>query len=637
MGDMLSNGLSGLLAFQSALDTISNNISNVNTPGYSGENVNLVSSPGQASSAGWIGNGVTVSSVTRDYNQFLAEQTNGATSSYNQLNALSTLADNINNMLGDASTGLSATLQSFSQSLQTLAASPSSSADRQAVINQAQTLISQLQSYQSTLGQLQTQVNTQVASGASAITSLAQQIASLNQQITTAQNATQQPPNQLLDERDSLINQLSQDVSVNTVTQSNGAINVFIGSGQPLVVGDNASTLTTNSDQFGSGQLQIDLSTPSGNVDITPEITGGTLGGALQFSQQMLTPAQNTLGQVAVTLSSLVNTQNEAGLDQNGQIGQALMTVGAPTVLPSVDNQGAESVSASITDLSSLTTSNYYLSYNGTSWGLVDTASGVATPLTSTTSGTTTTLTGAGLTLTVTGTAHAGDQFLVQPTAGAVAGMAMLTTNPSAIAAAGPLVTSAGANNTGTGVIQSATVPNLAAWTQDDYTVSFTSPTAYTVTNSGGATVASGTYTSGSPIDFDGMDVTITGVPASGDSFAIDANTAGSGDNSNALQLANVLNQNVLAGGTQSINDVVNGFVSTVGLQTSQAQNGTTAQQAALTSAQTAQQSVQGVNLDQQAAEMVQYQQAYQAAAEVIATAQTLFNSVLAVFTQSGG
>jgi flagellar hook-associated protein 1 len=636
MGDMLSNGLSGLLAFQSALDTISNNISNVNTPGYSGENVDLVSSPGQASSAGWIGNGVAVSSVTRDYNQFLAEQTNGVTSSYNQLNTLSTLADNINNMLGSSSTGLSATLQSFSQSIQTLAASPSSTADRQAVINQAQTLISQLQGYQSTLGQLQTQVNTQVTSDVSTISSLAQQIASLNQQITTAQNATQQPPNQLLDERDNLINQLSQAVSVNTVTQSNGAINVFIGSGQPLVVGDNASTLTTNPDQFGSGQLQVDLSTPSGNVDVTPEITGGTLGGALQFSQQMLTPAQNTLGQIAVTLSSLVNTQNEAGLDQNGQIGQALMTVGAPTVLPSVNNQGTESVTASITNLSALTTSNYYLSYSGTSWGLVDTASGVSTPLTSTTSGTTTTLTGAGLTLTVTGTAQAGDQFLVEPTAAAVSGMAMLTTDPNAIAAAGPLVTSAGPNNTGTGTIASASVPNLAAWTQDDYTIAFTSPTAYSVTNSSGATVATGAYTSGSPIDFDGIDVTINGAPATGDSFAIDANTAGSGDNSNALLLANVLNQNVLAGGTQSINDTVNGFVDTVGLQTSQAQNGTTAQQAALTSAQTAQQSVQGVNLDQQAAEMVQYQQAYQAAAEVIATAQTLFNSVLAVFAQTG-
>jgi flagellar hook-associated protein 1 FlgK len=636
MGDMLSNGLSGLLAFQSALDTISNNISNVNTPGYSGENVNLVSGPGQASSSGWIGNGVTVSSVTRDYNDFLAQQTNGVTSSYNQLNTLSTLADSINNMLGSSSAGLSATLQSFSQSIQTLAASPSSSADRQAVISQAQTLISQLQGYQSTLGQLQTQVNTQVASEVSTITSLAQQIASLNQQITTAQNATQQPPNQLLDERDNLISQLSQDVSVNTVTQSNGAINVFIGSGQPLVVGDNASTLTTQPDQFGSGQLQVDLSTPSGNVNITPEISGGTLGGTLQFSQQMLTPAQNTLGQIAVTLSSLVNTQNQAGLDQNGQIGQALMTVGAPTVLPSSDNQGTESVTASITNLGGLTTSNYYLSYNGTSWALVDTASGVAAPLTSSTSGTTTTLTGAGLTLTVSGTAHAGDQFLVQPTAAAVSGMAMLTTDPTAIAAAGPLVTSAGANNSGSGVIQSASVPDLATWTQDDYTVSFTSPSAYTVTNSSGATVASGTYTAGSPIDFDGMDVTITGAPATGDSFAIDANSADSGDNSNALLLANVLNQNVLAGGAQSINDVVNGLVDTVGLQTSQAQNGTTAQQAALTSAQSAQQSVQGVNLDQQAAEMVQYQQAYQAAAEVIATAQSLFNSVLAVFAQTG-
>src|SRR5271170_7023268 len=138
MGDMLSTGVSGLLAFQTALDTISNNITNVNTPGYSEENANLATSTSSPTPDGWVGNGVTVTSVTREYNNFLDTQTQGATSSYNQFNTLSGLADAINNMLSDSSTGLSATLQSFSQAVQSMANAPSQGATRQAVITQAQ-------------------------------------------------------------------------------------------------------------------------------------------------------------------------------------------------------------------------------------------------------------------------------------------------------------------------------------------------------------------------------------------------------------------------------------------------------------------------------------------------------------------
>jgi flagellar hook-associated protein 1 len=630
MSDLLSTSVSGLLAFQTALETISNNISNVNTPGYDEETANLVTNPATPAAGGWIGNGVSVGSVTRAYNQFLAQQTNSASSSYNQLNTLATFADQINNMFSDSSTGLSATLQAFSSAVQTLANSPSSTSSRQAVLSQLQGLISQFQSYDSNLSQLQSQVNGQIGSEASTITSLGQQIASLNQQIMAAENnGTGQAPNQLLDQRDNLINQLSQDVGVNTVTDSDGSINVFIGNGQPLVVGANASTVTTGPDAFNSGQLQLSLQTASGNINITNSLTGGTLGGLLQFQQQMLTPGVNALGQAAVTLTDLVNTQNEAGLTATGAIGQALLAVGSPEVLPSTLNTGSASVTAAVTDLGQLTTSNYYLEYNGATWSLTDTASGASTPLTSSTSAGVTTLTGAGLTITVSGTANAGDQFLIEPTANAVAGMSLLTTDPSQIAAAAPLVTSASTSNTGTATIESATVPNTAAWTRGNYQLTFSSPTAYTVTNASGNTVASGTYTAGVPIVFNGIDVTLTGTPAAGDSFAIDDNANGTGDNRNALLLANVINQNVLDGGTISLSGAVQSYVGIVGTQTSQAQNGATAQQSALNSAQTAQQSVSGVNLDQEAANMVQYEQAYQAAAQLISSSNTLFESLL--------
>ncbi|MGH8144536.1 MAG: flagellar hook-associated protein FlgK, partial [Steroidobacteraceae bacterium] len=341
MADMLATGVSGLLAFQTALETISNNISNVNTPGYSEETADLVTNPSNPAPDGWIGTGVSVGSVTRSYDDFLATQLNSSTSSYNLFNTLSTLAGSINNMFADTSSGLSATLQSFSGAVQTMANSPSQTSARQAVLTQAQTLISQFHSYQSSLQQLGTQVNGQIQATASTITSLGQNIAQLNQQIMAAQNnGSGQPPNQLLDQRDSLIKALSQDVGVNTVTQSNGSVSVFIGNGQPLVIGGNSATLSAGADQFNSGQMQVSLQTSSGSVDITNALTGGSLGGLLQFQQQMLTPGENALGQAAVTLTNLVNTQNEAGLDLNGAVGQALLTVGSPQVLPSSNNTG---------------------------------------------------------------------------------------------------------------------------------------------------------------------------------------------------------------------------------------------------------------------------------------------------------
>jgi len=630
MGDMLSTGVTGLLAFQTALDTISNNVANVNTPGYSEETANLATNPATPTPNGWLGNGVNVASVTRSYSDFLDAQTRSATSSYNQFNTTAGLASNIDDMFADPSSGLSASLQTFSQTVQSMANAPAQSSTRQAVLNQAQSLISQFQGYQNQLNQLNSQVNSQIQGEASDISSLAKNIAGLNQQIMAAQgNGSGQQPLSLLDQRNQLIDQLSQDVNVQTVQQSDGSLSVFIGSGQALVVGAQASTISATPDQYQSGQLDLSLTTPNNSTDITGQLSGGVIGGLLTFRTQLLTPAQNALGQAAVTLTSLVNTQNQAGLDQNGNLGQALFAVGGPQVLPSQNNGGSASVTGVVSNLGALTTSNYQLQYDGTNWSLTDAASGASTPLTASTSGGVTTLAGAGLTLTVTGSANAGDRFLVEPTGNAVAGLSLLTTDPSKIAAAGPLVSSAGSSNTGSAAISAASVPSLAAWTRGDYTISFSSPTAYTVTDAGGATVASGTYTSGTPITFNGVSVTLTGTPAANDSFAVDDNANGTGDNSNALALASILNSKVLNGGSESLSDAVNAYVGTIGLQTSQAQNGATAQQSVMQSAQSAQQSVSGVNLDEEAANLVKFQQAYQAAAQVISTSTTLFNSLI--------
>src|ERR1700722_3352656 len=242
--DMLSTAVSGLLAFQQALDVTSNNISNSSTPGYSVENIELAEQPGVSSGAGFFGNGVDVQSITRSYDEMLAAQVRSSQSSYSSFNTLSTQAAQIDNMLSSSSTGLTATLQSFVNSLQSLSTAPASTAQRQVVLSQAQSLVTQLKSYQSQLTTQSQDLEAQVGSTVNQINTIAQNIASLNGQIAAASGGGQ-TPNQLMDQRDGLVDQLSQYVNVNAITQSNGEMDIYVGSGQRLATSGSALPRTT--------------------------------------------------------------------------------------------------------------------------------------------------------------------------------------------------------------------------------------------------------------------------------------------------------------------------------------------------------------------------------------------------------
>jgi flagellar hook-associated protein 1 len=627
MPDMLNTAISGLMAFQQELDTTSNNISNANTAGYSRETTDLVSVPGPYVGDLSIGDGVQVSSVQRVYDQTVASQVVSATSAYNQLDSFSTQAAAVDNLLGSTSNGLSSQLQSLVSALQTVANSPTSSASRQAFLSQAQQLVSSLQNDDNGLQSLDSQANAQLTSGASEITSLGQSIAALNKQIMADTSQSTQAPNSLLDQRDQLINQLATYVNVTTTQQSDGSVNVYIGSGQTLVTGTSAATLTTIPNSYDPSQQDLALSSAAGPIDVTQQISGGSLGGTLQFRTQMLEPARNSLGQMAVVLSSAMNAQNQSGLDQSGNLGGAIFGVGAVGVLPDSSNTGTAAVSASVANADAISADNYVLSYNGTGWNLSDASSGASVALSGNGSAASP-FTGAGLSIVVGGGAQAGDSYLIQPTSGAVAGMQVLLTDPSQLAAAAPLLTAAGSANTGSATIDQGSVATDGTWVRGNYTLSFTSPAAYQITSSTGAVVQTGAYTSGSPINFNGIQVAVSGAAASGDSFSIDDNASGTGDNRNLTAMSGLLDQ-ALIGGTTSINSAANELVTNIGIQTSQSQSGATAQQAVLTDASNAQQSVSGVNLDEEAANLVQYQQAYQAAAQVINVSSTLFKSLL--------
>ncbi|HXY97782.1 MAG TPA: flagellar hook-associated protein FlgK [Steroidobacteraceae bacterium] len=634
MGDILSTGVSGLLAFQQALDVTSNNIANSSTPGYSVESIELTPQPAQGTAGGYVGSGVEVEGITRAYSELLAQQVRSSQAAYSSSNTLATQAGNIDNMLSDSSTGLTAGLQSFVNALQTLSSSPSSSSARQALLSQAQALTQQINGYSSQIQTYGSDIEQQISTDVGQVNSIASGIASLNTQIA-ADLAGGQTPNELMDQRDSLINQLSQYVNVNTATESDGAMDVYIGSGQALVIGSQPQQLSAIPSQYNATQFDIGLTSSGGTTDVTSEINGGELGGLLSARSQVLQPAQNALGLISVGLATVMNQAQASGMDLTGAQGQPMFSVPGPQTTPSINNTGTATVTTSVSSLSALTTDDYELSYSGGAWQLQDVTTGQGVALTG--AGTAASpFQAAGLSIVVGGGAPAdGDTYLIQPTEAAPAGLALLLNNPNQIAAASLAQTGASAGNTGSGTISAATITSPANWVPDTYTISFTSPTQYQVTDSAGNVVVPPTaYTAGQPISFEGAQVTVNGTPATGDSFTVSASTsADSGDNSNVLAMISALGAGTLSGGTTSLSAAANNLVTQIGVVTQQAQATASAQQSVNQDATTALSNLSGVNLDAEAAQMLQYQQAYQAMAQVIQSSGTIFNSLMTAIT----
>ena len=628
MADLLSTSVSGLLAFQQALDTTSNNIANASTPGYSVETANLRELPGQTSAGGYIGAGVTVDGISRSYSELLSQQVRTSQSGYSSLNTLATQAAQVDNLLSASSTGITSGLQSFVNALQTLSGSPSSSAARQALLSQAQALAQQLTGYDAQISQFGGTLEQQISGDVTQVNSLASGIASLNTQIANDLAGSGQAPNQLLDQRDNLIDQLSQYASVNTASEPNGMLDVYIGTGQALVTGGTAQQLSTLPNQYNASELDIGITSGGGTADVTSEITGGELGGLLSARSQVLSPAQNALGQISVALATIVNQQQAAGVDQSGAPGQPMFTVGGVQTLASSANTGSAALTVTRTSLSALTTDDYTLRYSGGAWQLQDTTTGQAVAMSG--AGTAASpFQAAGISIVVSGAPAAGDSFLVQPTATATAGLAVALTSPSQVAAASLAQTGVGAANSGSGTISAATV-NPATWIPDTYTLTFTAPGQYQVTGSAGTVVATGAYTAGVPISFQGAQVTVSGAPASGDTFTVRSSTAAdTGDNSNANALISALGAANLAGGTTSLAGAANNLIARIGIITQQAQANASAQQSVNQDATTARSNLTGVNLDEQAAKMLQYQQAYQAMAQMIQTSGQMFTSLI--------
>lgn len=631
--NMFYTGLSGLNAAQAALVTTGHNTANVNTPGYSRQSAQVASAGGSYSAGvGFFGNGAKVVDISRSYDQYLASQLNQAQSANQALNTYYTQISQIDNLLANQKAGLAPQLQTLFTHVQALANTPADPSARQQLISSSQALANQFRTMDSYLSSLNASVNDQVAGHVEQINAYAEQIASLNTQVARLSNGTGgQAPNDLLDQRDQLVNELGKLVGTKLVVQD-GQYNVFIGNGQTLVLGDRATRLAAVSSARDPGRTALAMVNASGNtVELQEDVmSGGSLGGLLQFRNETLATTQNSLGRMAIALSDAFNAQQRLGVDLNGALGEDFFSQAVPGVISNARNTGGLNLTASFSNIGQLTTSDYRLdvkadlsfSVTRLSDNKVFSAADLAASVPPNTFD--------GVTLAFAGAAAAGDSFLIQPTRTGARDLAVTLTDPAKVAAASPIITGNTAGNQGSGAISAGSVDAAYPATPLGATVTLTYNSA-TNELSGfpdGSTVI---YTAGASMSFDGITVSISGAPSNGDTFTIGKNTGGVSDGSNALLLGALQNRKTMGNGTATFNDAYGQLVSAVGNKARQVQIAHTAQTSLTTQIRAVQQSVSGVNQDEETANLLMFQQMYQANAKVIQTASTMFDAVLGI------
>lgn len=551
-GGILGIATSGLISFQRSLQTVSHNITNANTEGYSRQRVDLAGRPPSFTGAGFLGNGVEVGAVSRNFDGFLTQQVRSNTTAHAQSETYARLATQVDRFIADDAINLGNTLQDFFNAVQNVATDPTSIAGRQSMLGEAASLINRFQAVNGRFDEIRKEVISNLSDRVSQINSAASSIAQLNDEIAVASARSNTPPNDLLDQRDTLILELAKKVGVNVISQSNGVVDVSIGNGQSLVLGGSANKLVVQSSQFNEpGDVDIAIVFSAGTIPITGSLSGGELGGVLNFRDQMLNTSQNAIGRIAAGLVTDFNAQHLNGHDLNGAVGTNFFTpLSAVTTFAKTNN--ASSIQATIANPSQLTVNDYQLNIIGASYQLLDSATGtlVASGAATNPIDLTTTTPAFGLILNVTsGALTSGDSFMVRANRAVAGSLNLAISDPRLIAAAGA------------------------------------DPTL-TISN-------------------------------------------GNGDNSNAKALAALQKTPALIGGTASYQDAFGALVSTVGTNTRTNQTNSDAQKRLLDHSMEAREQLSGVNLDEEAANLVQFQQAYQASAQLVAEVKSMFDALM--------
>jgi len=659
---LLSIGTRAMFANYAALQTTGNNIANVSTAGYSRQSVELETAGGQFTGAGFFGKGVNVATVSRSHDEFLTREAAGSQALASGDAARSAQLQQLEKIFATGEDGIGYAAGQFLNAFVDVANRPTDASARQVVLARAADVASRFRSAGEQIDTIQAGVTSELKASVDSVNSLAQRVAALNNQIAASAGSGHQP-NDLLDQRDQLISQISQYVQVSTIAADDGSVGVFLGGGQRLVLGNNAVTLAAVADPFDPGVVHLGVTDAGGDHAFPDDLmSGGSIAGLLRFQNNDLTHARNLLGQMASALAGEVNQQQSLGLDlgQPAGFGAAIFSVGQPGVMPASGNAKAangtdaasyvnaqgvrvSSVSLTVTDPSELQPSDYTLrnspitagSYELTrlSDGLVRTvASGavvdgfrvdVAAPLPS-----------------------AGDRFLLRPVGNALTGMQRVLDDPKGIAAASPVTATLGTSNTGSATVadlhatSNALNPDLTA------TITFTDDSGgynYTLVDTTGilpTTSGSGTWQAGQPISLDGWQMTLNGVPKTNDTLTVAKTAYPAINNGNARALtdlrdARMVGQQTLAGGSivpgATITDAYAEAMSDIGVRVQGAQTTAKMSAAVAADAESARSAKAGVNLDEEAARLIQFQQSYQAAAKMLQVAQSVFDTLLQV------
>lgn len=724
---ILSIGITGIHAAQLGLEATQHNIANANTPGYSRQYIQQSAGIPRLTGSGYFGSGTSVDTVRRAYDKVLTSQTFSAQAASSQSEAYLAKISQVDNMLGEASSGLSTAMQDFFAGVQTVAANPSLVSARQSMLSSAQSVVTRFNNMAGRLNELYAGINTEIAGEVQTINDYSKQIANINEEILRAQAVTNQPANDLLDARDQLVAELNKHVRVQAVEDSSGSYSVFAGNGQPLVVGTEASTLVTMASSIDPERLTVGLRGHSGNVQELAEsqLDGGALGGLMRFRSNSLDDAKSSLGQIAASLALTFNAQNALGQDLDGfnrtsgsSFQADFFTMAGPKVIsgsssaavvtaeflpPSIkvkDTAGKEYaltyddsvLSYSLRDIATdtvwtapdkatlsatmgaltpartvdlnPTNSNFYTNLTGSDYVLKADAGSVS--LTRSSDGKVWTaadvtslngkITSEGISLGGA-TPTVGVSYVIKPTndvANSIQINSRLASDPRRIAAAAPSVSSLGSANTGSLAVSQGSVGtdyslanlpvsfsyNRTSASDGNFVFAFPATGSVSATYADGTTVdissgsiarRNGTPSELSKITYNGITVDISGLPANGDKFTLAANVNGIADSRNAVKLAALQSQSTMSGGKASYQAVYASLVGEVGATTSQMKVTSLAQAALLKQNESARSSVSGVNLDEEAANLIRYQQAYQASAKSLEVASKLFDTILAL------
>ncbi|HBL8920980.1 TPA: flagellar hook-associated protein FlgK [Enterobacter hormaechei] len=543
MSSLINSAMSGLSAAQSTLNTVSNNISSYNVAGYTRQTTILGASNSTLTGGGWVGNGVYVSGVQREYDAFITNQLRAAQNQSSGLTTRYQQMSKIDDVLSDTTNSLSANLQDFFKSLQTLVSNAEDPAARQTVLGKADGLVNQFKTNDQYLRDQDAQVNTAISTSVDQINNYAKQIANLNDQISRLTGVgAGASPNELLDQRDQLVSELNKIVGVDVTVQDSGTYNISIANGYTLVQGSNASQLAAVKSSADPARTTIAyVDAAAGNVEISEkQITTGSLGGLLTFRSQDLDQARNTLNQMALAFADAMNTQHQAGFDANGDKGGKLFDFGSPAVLSNGKNTGSASVTATMTDSTKVQATNYKVEYNGTDWTITRLSDNTSFTAKPDASGN---LSFDGLNVKISGSANNKDSFIVKPVNDVIVNMDVAISDESKLAMAS-------------------------------------------------------------------------------------AQGSGESDNTNGQKLLD-LQSAKLVGGNKTFNDAYAALVSTVGSTTATLKTSSETKVNVVTQLTKQQQSISGVNLDEEYGNLQRYQQYYLANAQVLQTASTLFDALI--------